>query len=174
MAELDHVRVVEVVQVHPHHRFGNIQHLHNEISNSHQDVILGGGGPLGANVAVDEHAVVWCGLQTDEMLVGLEVAKDGLAERNRSTREPAVDLRNSRRDMRLLLSSDLTFMGITHVRGHESSLVVRLSAVDVLPELGKEVGGAWCRQGGRRLSQASCQSGLPAPTQEGPLAAWRA
>jgi hypothetical protein len=79
-----------------------------------------------------------------------------------------VDLRNSRRNKRLLLGSDSAFMGITHVRGHESSLVVRLSAVDALPELGKEIGGAWCPQGGRRLSQASCQSGLPAPTQEGP------
>src|SRR5271166_7194946 len=50
MAELDHVGVSEVVQVHPHHRFGNVQHPHEEISNSDQDVVLGGAGPLGANV----------------------------------------------------------------------------------------------------------------------------
>jgi hypothetical protein len=64
VAELDHVRVVEVVQVHPHHRYRNVRHRHEEISNSHQDVILGGGGPLSANVAVDERTVVGRGLQT--------------------------------------------------------------------------------------------------------------
>jgi hypothetical protein len=125
LAELDHVRVVEVVQIHPHHRFRDVEHLHEEISNSHQDVILGLGGPLGTNVAVDEHAVKGCGMQTDEMFAELEVAKDGLAERNGSIREPAMDPRNSRRDERLLLSGNLAFMGVTHIRGHEPSSVLR-------------------------------------------------
>ena len=42
MAELDHVGVSEVVQIHPNHRFGNVKHPHEEISNSDQDVVLGG------------------------------------------------------------------------------------------------------------------------------------
>src|SRR5271168_1384272 len=69
MAELDHVGVSEIVQIHPNHRFGNVQHPHEEISNSDQDVVLGGAGPLGANVTVDEHAVMGRGLQAYEMLV---------------------------------------------------------------------------------------------------------
>ena len=91
MAELDHVGASEVVQVHPHHRFGNAQQSREKISNSHQDVVLGGARPFGANVAVDEHAVVGCGLQPYEMVVGLEVTKNTLAERNRSISEPAVE-----------------------------------------------------------------------------------
>src|SRR6201984_838264 len=122
MAELDHVGMSDVVQIHPHHQLGNIQHPHEEISNSDQDVVLGRAGPLGANVAVNEHAVAGCGLQTYEMLVGREISKNALGECNWSTGEPAVDPRNSRRDMRLLLSRNLAFMGITHVRGHEPSL----------------------------------------------------
>ena len=39
-AELDHVGVSKVVQVSPHHRFRNVQHPYQGISNSHQDVIL--------------------------------------------------------------------------------------------------------------------------------------
>jgi hypothetical protein len=124
MPELDHVRVVEVIQVHPHHRFGNAQHLHEEIPNSHQDVILGGGAARSPNVAVNEYAVAGRGLQTDEMFIGRQVTKDTLAKRNRSTRKAAVDTRNSPGDMRLPLSIDLVFMGVTHVRGHEPSLVV--------------------------------------------------
>jgi hypothetical protein len=63
-----------------------------------------------------------CGLQTYEMLVGPEISKNALGERNWSASDSAVDPRDSRRDMRLLLSRNLTFVGITHVRGHEPSL----------------------------------------------------
>jgi hypothetical protein len=81
-------------------------------------VILGGAGPLGSNVAVDEHSTVAGGLQADEMFVRLEIAKNALAERNRGTGESAVGSRNSRRDLGLLLSRNLALMGIAHVRGH--------------------------------------------------------
>jgi hypothetical protein len=91
MAELDHAGVSEVVQIHPHHGFGNVLHPHEEISDSDQDVVLGGAGTPGANVAVDERAVLGRGQQTYEMFVGREVTKNALAECNWSSGEPAVD-----------------------------------------------------------------------------------
>jgi hypothetical protein len=83
-AELDQVGVGEVVQVHPHHRFGNRQHPREEIGDNDQDVILGGTASLRANMTKDKHAVPGRRLYTDEMLVSLEAAKDALSKGDRS------------------------------------------------------------------------------------------
>src|ERR1700743_2538478 len=121
MTELDHVGTSEVTQIHPHRRLRNAQHPRKKISNSDQDLILGGVGPLGANVAIDEYAVGGCGLQPDEVVAGLEVTKDALANSNRSAGVAAVDPRNPVRDLRLLLGRRAAFVGITDIRGHAPS-----------------------------------------------------
>ena len=122
LAELDHVGVGEFVQIHPHHRFRDLQDLGEEVPNSNHDVVSDRIGPLGTDVPIDPHPVPRSWLPTDEMLVGTEIAKYALSEGDRGTGEPVVDARNPYGDLCLGYGGDLIRVGVAHVCRHSSLL----------------------------------------------------